>query len=1022
MRIRGVATKHGGIANSLIIIGIFGLLLLTIPPAISISEEVDASHISFSKKIATAGHISHSVIAVDGDADFASQPWPGAGTDEDPYRIENLDIEGGSDNCIEIWNTRAHFIILNCTVRDNEGAGGIGIHLLNVSNAQLVNNLCENNTYGMRMQDCGSATIINNTLTICNFGISIEHTPGFSIYNNTFIGNAHGLYLDHSSDFNVSSNRFMQDDIGIRMARNGSHIIYNNTFTEIGDMGINVDSFCTDNTIANNTFIDNGEYAILLHESGGNTVANNTMIGCGLFLEPRYEIFVRQEQVTDNTVNGLPLVYLQDQVEGIVSTKAGQVIIVMCSGIIVEDQTMANCSVGIQLVRSNYSIVTNNTIANCSHGINLERCGPYNLVTNNTCTDNLWTGIYISANGGSIDESTFNTVANNTCLRNNRGIYDLVGRNNTIVNNNCSWNYEEGIRIHSSHSTVIANNTCQYNDDIGMTLRDGDYNSILNNTCCDNPHEGIKLEYSEWVTIVGNFVVNSTYGVHLENSEHCVIAGNNFTSNSNGIRINNGCDYTTAHNNTCSNGDTGIVVSNIVGGVISNNTCISNSGDGIYVNGFYSSYILIVDNFCFDNGRDGIYLGYYEFATLMNNTCANNTRYGLFTDYRAINCSIFWNTFANNSNNVIDDGEDNFIHHNFWLNYTGSDGNSDGIGDTPHPIPGSAGNEDPYPLMTPGFPELPSSWVEEPVDQIVELDHSFRYDLNVTAPEPLNMVVSDTFHFTIDGNWVITNITPLAVGAYELRVSGMNFHGFELVAVFTVTVEDTTSPEWSQVPTGQYVEYNNELRYDLNATDPSGIDHWWLNSTMYFQIDSSGVITNISSLWWPRVVWLRVMVYDPLGNSATAIFSITVTDSILPEISHPDDVEYTAGEEDYDLTIEWTATDHHPHEYVAYRNGVIFSSGPWGSGSPIELSIINWAEGVYNVTIVVTDYGGNSVSDEVIVTVNPYSEPVETSTTTTTSTETTTPIFDSGMILGIAAGAVALVIILVIILKKRGGR
>ena len=164
------------------------------------------------------------------------------------------------------------------------------------------------------------------------------------------------------------------------------------------------------------------------------------------------------------------------------------------------------------------------------------------------------------------------------------------------------------------------------------------------------------------------------------------------------------------------------------------------------------------------------------------------------------------------------------------------------------------------------------------------------------------------------------------------------------------------------------------------------------------------------------------MVYDPLGNSATAIFSITVTDSILPEISHPDDVEYTAGEEDYDLTIEWTATDHHPHEYVAYRNGVIFSSGPWGSGSPIELSIINWAEGVYNVTIVVTDYGGNSVSDEVIVTVNPYSEPVETSTTTTTSTETTTPIFDSGMILGIAAGAVALVIILVIILKKRGGR
>ncbi len=1021
MRICGVTTKHGGIANSLTIIAIFGLLLLTIPPEIAISEEVDTNRITFTKKIATAGHIPHAVISINGDADFASQGWPGAGTDEDPYRIENYNITGGSDDCIAIWNTRAHFIILNCTVRDNGGAGGIGIHLLNVSNAQLVSNLCEDNTYGMRMQDCGSAAIINNTLTSCNFGIAIEHTPGFSIYNNTFIGNAYGLYLDHSSDVNVSSNRFMQDDVGIYMLYNGSHTIYNNTFTENGDTGISIGHYCNDNTIANSTFIDNGKYAILLHESGGNTVANNTMIGCGLFLEPRFEIFVRQEQVTDNTVNGLPLVYLQDQVGEIVPAEAGQIIIVACSGIVVEDQTMANCSVGIQLVRSNYSTVTNNTVTNCIHGINLERCGPHNLVANNTCTDNLRTGIYISANVGSTDESTFNTVANNTCMRNYRGIYDLVGENNTIANNNCSWNYDEGIRIHSSHGSAIVNNTCQYNDGTGMTLRNADYSSALNNTCCDNLWEGIKLEYSEWVTVAGNLIGNCGVGIHLEDSEHCVIANNTVTTPSTSISIRSNCDYTTVDNNTCSNGSTGIVMGNIVGGIISNNTCVNNSFDGIHVGGFYSSYILIVDNFCFNNSRDGISIEYYEFATLMNNTCANNTRYGLYIDDRAIKCSIFWNTFANNSNNAVDDGEDNFIHHNYWLNYTGSDGNADGIGDTPHPIPGSASNEDQYPLMTPGFPELPSSWVEEPVDQIVEFDHSFRYDLNATAPEPLNMVVSDIVHFTIDGNWVITNITPLAVGAYELRVSGMNFQGFELVAVFTVTVEDTTGPEWHPLPTDQTVEYTDEFRYDLNATDPSGIDQWWLNVTEQFYIDSSGVITNSSSLWWPGVFWLEVRAFDPYDNYASVIFSITVTDSILPEISHPDDVEYTEGEEDYGLMIEWTATDDHPHEFLIYRDGVVFRSGVWSSGYPIEMGISNWAQGVYNVTIVVIDYGGNLVSDEVIVTVNPYTEPVETPPTPTTPTETTTPIFDFGMILGISAGLVVLMIGIVIFLRKRGG-
>jgi len=1017
MRIRGIATKHGGITNSLTMIAIFGLLLMSIPPAISISEEVDANRISFTKKLDAAGHISHSIISINDDADFASQGYLGAGTDEDPYRIENFDIEGGSDTCIGIWNTRAHFIILNCTVRDNEGTGGIGIHLLNVSNAQLVNNLCEDNSLGIFMQDCGSAAIVNNTYKSCSRGIDIESTPGFSIYNNTFIGNAYGLYLDDSSDFNVSSNRFIQDDIGIHMTHDGSHTIYNNTFSENGDTGIDVYSFCSDNIIANNTFIDNGEYAIKLRESGGNTVANNTMIGCGLFLESRHEILARQEQVTDNTVNGLPLVYVQDQVGGIVPAEAGQVIVVMCSGIVVEDQTMTNCSVGIQLVHSNYSIVTNNTITNCIHGINLERCGPDNLVTNNTCTDNLWTGIYISANGGFTDESTFNTVANNTCIRNYRGIFDLVGENNTIVNNNCSWNYDEGIRVHSSHGSVYANNTCQYNDGKGMTLRDADYSSALNNTCRDNLWRGIQLEYSDWVTVAGNLIINSGLGIHLEDSEHCVIAQNIITTPSNGIQVGSNCDYTSIDNNTCSNGSTGISTGNIVGGIISNNTCINNGYDGIRVGGFYSSYILIVNNFCFNNSRDGIYIEYYEFATLMNNTCVNNTRYGLFIDSRALNCSIFWNTFANNSNNAIDDGEDNFIHHNFWLNYTGSDGNSDGIGDTPHPIPGSAGNEDQYPLMTPGFPKLPSSWVEEPVDQIVEFDHSFRYDLNATAPEPLTMAVSDSIHFTINGNWVITNITPLAVGAYELRVSGMNFHGFELVAVFTVTVEDTAGPEWLQIPTNQIVEYTDEFRYNLNATDPSGIVQWWLNTTAQFLIDSSGVITNTSSLWFPGTYWLEVRAFDPYDNYASAIFSITVTDSVLPEISHPDDVEYIEGQADLGYTVEWTATDDHPDEFVVYRNGVVLSSGFWSSGSSIQMDVGNWAQGVYNVTIVVTDLGGNSVSDEIIVTVNPYPEPVQTPPT---PTDTTIPGFDFGMILGISAGAVALVIILVIILKKRG--
>lgn len=249
----------------------------------------------------------------------------------------------------------------------------------------------------------------------------------------------------------------------------------------------------------------------------------------------------------------------------------------------------------------------------------------------------------------------------------------------------------------------------------------------------------------------------------------------------------------------------------------------------------------------------------------------------------------------------------------------------------------------------------------------------------------------------------------------------MNFNGYELIAVFTVTVEDTTGPEWLQVPTGQTVEYTDGFRYDLNATDPSGIDHWWLNVTEQFYIDSSGVITNSSSLWWPGAYWLEVRVFDPYSNYISAIFSITVTDSILPEIDHPDDVEYIEAEADYGLMIEWTVIDDHPHKFVIYRDGIVLYSGSWSSDNPIQVDVAYWVQGVYNVTIVVTDLGGNSVSDEVIVTVNPYTEPIETTPTPTTSTETTTPIFDFGMILGISAGLVVLMIGIIIFLRKRGG-
>ncbi len=57
----------------------------------------------------------HDPIQILSDAYWSSQGWPGAGTTENPYRIENLIINPPTwTHAIEINNTRCHVLIQNC--------------------------------------------------------------------------------------------------------------------------------------------------------------------------------------------------------------------------------------------------------------------------------------------------------------------------------------------------------------------------------------------------------------------------------------------------------------------------------------------------------------------------------------------------------------------------------------------------------------------------------------------------------------------------------------------------------------------------------------------------------------------------------------------------------------------------------------------------------------------------------------------------------------------------------------------
>lgn len=223
--------------------------------------------------------------------------------------IKNLTITGAyypSDNANPIQSAIIIYdndnIITgttNVTIFNNiikENSNGITIisynekpESINISNNQIINNELN----GIII-DSGCAEIWNNIFSKNkNAGISLwGGEVGNNIKNNTFSMNDYGIWNDQGIDNNISYNLIMNNSIGIAfwnknqveyccantvhhnhiVSNNDSgmvigyvtrNVIFNNTFEENGECGLNLFGDCHDNTIYHNNFIDNGKHWIL---------------------------------------------------------------------------------------------------------------------------------------------------------------------------------------------------------------------------------------------------------------------------------------------------------------------------------------------------------------------------------------------------------------------------------------------------------------------------------------------------------------------------------------------------------------------------------------------------------------------------------------------------------------------------------------------------------------------------------------------------------------------------------------
>ena len=178
-----------------------------------------------------------------------------------------------------------------------------------------------------------------------------------------------------------------------------------------------------------------------------------------------------------------------------------------------------------------------------------------------------------------------------------------------------------------------------------------------------------------------------------------------------------------------------------------------------------------------------------------------------------------------------------------------------------------------------------------PTDGATGVNINPTLSVNVSDPDGDSMNVS--FYDASDDSLIGTDTGVTSGGTASVlwdSLSEDTVYSWYAVANdgFTSTTSLTWSftsilhiPMWDQTPTDQIIEYGHLLNYDINASDFSGINRYWLNDTINFNIDSIGIITSIGVLAIGDYI-VEVRAYNPSDNYCTATINIAIEDTTSP--------------------------------------------------------------------------------------------------------------------------------------------
>lgn len=850
------------------------------------------------------------------------------------------------------------------------------------------------------LHNCNDYKIENLNLSHASVGVQIIYGDDNKIMNCTMDYNYYGLYTDQ---VNIYSNAYcLRNTIkncsitnarhtAVRFDHAGSSQLIDCNLS--GSQKFGIWAYESDKLkVWNNKIIDvgfpsysDGSYGFHVEDCASCNIFGNEFRKCGLYLYETDSINdLKSHTINNNTVNGRDLVYISQQNPSNYSKVpggAGQIFIVQSSKMIIEDQNLSFCGLGLYAFCS-YDLI----IRNCSFNWNIHGFGIHSfypktencVIENNTFLHDKSIGLKF--------HSYYSNWPSHNVIQNNKAMFcgsdgislKTIATNNTVFQNHAEENGGWGIYIWTgmdgSRKNYVMNNTIINNEKGGLYDTYGDGGEISGNVICDNSGDGI-FTTETWRREIKNNLIqrNKGYGINLQFGNYMEVYGNLITDSiKNGLTISNSWYLNKFYNNTF---------------VYNGGTSSQGLDDAPYVqwdDGMYGNWW---SNWTGpDADKDGIIDAPYNIdgdenrqdrypRVWINNAPEIKTENVLLAvedihyrvEYKAFDPDplrdvLSWSIHTNSNflNLDKDTGEltgtpDDSDIGTYWVNISVSDGKG-GKDWTNFTLTVQNVNDDPI-IIT-----------RDRIGALVD-DHYNNY-YKATDDDP----GGDTLSWSVSTNASFLSMasatgrlhgtpSPSDVGSYWINVSVSDGMGGADWTVFTLTVFSsnilpiiTTSDDTSAVEDEHYYR-------DYDHSDPEGLPPFWKVSTnaSFLSIDSlTGILQGNPENDDVGSYWVNVSVEDSLGGVDWSNYTLTIKNvNDDPVITTTDQLTVM---EDVEYRVDYSAIDVDPTNDILFwslTTSCDFLSITSGSGL-VNGTPENEDVGTYWVNISVSDQKGGS--------------------------------------------------------------